>query len=256
MGLLNVVKLLVEKGAEVNGMANEGGTPLHTAVYFGQKAVVYFLLERGAVAVIANNEGLTPLDVALKPEWGTPNVALICKMLLPSGALVHLAKSVVEAPEKRQKRIVKGLKRAVRSPGFLEDLADTLAGIHASGCARGTGAMLVALYRQLDAFAKAADEGPDAGAAVQAPRRRGLGDAYEDRRGRHRLAVAAAVRSADFLSGLAEGLAGVNMNVSDPVPKKQLVAAALKMDALAAKRIGRALVPAVRSPGFLEDLAD
>ena len=160
MGLLNVVKLLVEKGAEVNGMANEGGTPLHTAAYFGQRAVVYFLLERGAVAVIADSEGTTPLHLALTPWEGEPDVELICKMLLPSGALVDIATDVVDAHEKRQKRIVKGLKRAVRSPGFLEDLADTLAGIDALGCAEGSGAMLMALLRQLDAFAgNAGDKG-------------------------------------------------------------------------------------------------
>ena len=234
MGLLNVVKLLVEKGAEVNGMANEGGTPLHTAAYFGQRAVVYFLLERGAVAVIADSEGTTPLHLALTPWEGEPDVELICKMLLPSGALVDIATDVVDAHEKRQKRIVKGLKRAVRSPGFLEDLADTLAGIDALGCAEGSGAMLKALLRQLDAFAgNAGDEG--AGGPEEpgrAPNRRRLGDAYEERRGRHRLAVVRAVESAEFLSELAGGLAGVNLFESDAGATKGLVAAAGTLDAL------------------------
>ena len=53
-----------------------------------------------------------------------------------------------------------------------------------------------------------------------------------ERRGRHRLAVAAAVRSADFLSDLAEGLAGVNTYESNLRAPKKLVAAALKLDAL------------------------
>ena len=43
---------------------------------------------------------------------------------------------------------MKGLKRAVESPGFLKDLADTLAGIDASGCVRGTRERLKRLLRQ------------------------------------------------------------------------------------------------------------
>ena len=253
MGLLNVVKLLVEKGAEVNGMANEGGTPLHTAAYFGQRAVVYFLLERGAVAVIADSEGTTPLHLALTPWEGEPDVELICKMLLPSGALVDIATDVVDAHEKRQKRAVKGLKRAVESPGFRTDLADTLAGIDATGCVRGTGKMLKALVRQLDAFVRAADDGADEPEEPdRAPKRRRLGEAYMERRGRHRLALAAAVESADFLSELAEGLAGVNPYASDPGATKKLVAAALKLDALSeegAQQGEMARAPKRRRPG-------
>ena len=54
-----------------------------------------------------------------------------------------------------------------------------------------------------------------------------------DRRGRHGLALAAAVRKADFLSNLAEGLADVNLFASDPGAPKQLVASAVALDALA-----------------------
>ena len=116
----------------------------------------------------------TPLDYAIKPKNGEPDVALICRMLLPSGALVQLATNGLEAHEKRLKRIVKGLKRAVDSPGFLEDLADTLAGIDASGCARGTGAMLKSLLRKI---AGAADGGLGAQGANQSPTRVRRGDA-------------------------------------------------------------------------------
>ena len=56
-----------------------------------------------------------------------------------------------------------------------------------------------------------------------------------ERRGRHRRAVVAAVRSADFLSELAEGLAGVNLFESDPRAPKSLVASAVRLDALAAE---------------------
>ncbi|MEC7232777.1 MAG: hypothetical protein VXW31_07560, partial [Planctomycetota bacterium] len=181
-----------------------------------------------------DGEGVTPLHMALRPWEGEPDVELICKMLTTSGALVNLAEDGLKAHGERQKRIVKGLKSAVRSPGFLEDLANTLAGIDALGCAEGSGAMLKALLRQLDAFAgNAGDEGEgEPEEPGRAPKRHRLGDAYMERRGRHRLAVVRAVESAEFLSELADGLAGVNLFESDAGATKGLVAAAGTLDAL------------------------
>ena len=246
----------MKKGANVNAKGLDGETPLQGAARRGCKDVAYFLLEHGAVAVISDNKRLTPLDYAVKPRLGEPDVGLICKMLLPSGALVHLAKKVVEAHEKRQKRIVKGLKRAVQSPGFLSGLADTLAGIDASGCARGTGEMLSAQLRQLDAFAQGDGDGTDEEEGVRARnlRRltRGRGVAYTARRGRHRLAVVSAVQSSDFLSELADGLAGVNMVEADPGATKKLVAAAVRLDVLStegAQQPGGARAPKRRRRG-------
>ena len=89
--------------------------------------------------------------------------------------------------------------------------------------------MLTSVLRQLDAFAV---EGTNAQEAARAPKRRRLGDAYEARRGRHRLAVVRAVESAEFLSELADGLAGVNLFESDAGATKGLVAAAGTLDAL------------------------
>ena len=68
---------------------------------------------------------------------------------------------------------------------------------------------------------------------VWTPRRLGLGDAYEERRARHQLAVVQALRIPAFMSDLAEGLAGVNTFESDPGAPKKLVAAAQKLDELA-----------------------
>ena len=317
---LAVVGLLVKEGANMNAKNDLGVTPLHEAVRLRKKEVAYLLLEHGAFALIADDKRLTPLDYAVRPNSGEPDVALICNMLLPSGALVQLATDVVDAHEKRLTRIVKGLKRAVESPSFLEDLADTLAGVSDYAI---MGVMLKALLRQLDLFAKAADDGagepeePDRAA----PKRRRLGDAYmerlkdlserlkdradtlagidapgcaratgatlkallrqldvvtnewdafrllkscrlgeayEERRGRHRLAV---VQSRAFLSDLAEGLAGVNMQVIYPRATKKLVAAAAKLDALEApearrKRIEAGLRRAVENARFRSQLAD
>ena len=90
-------------------------TALHRILQYSEKAVAYILPEHGAVAVIANKQGLTPLVAALKPDFGEPDV--ICEMLLPSGALIELARGGLDAYEKRQKRIELGLERAVERPG-------------------------------------------------------------------------------------------------------------------------------------------
>ena len=73
---------------------------------------------------------------------------------------------------------------------FLSDLADTLAGIDASGCARGTGARLAAHLRQLDAFASAEE------------------DARKERQRRRWLTFLPAVQGMDLLSGLSDWLVG------------------------------------------------
>ena len=136
----------------------------------------------------------------------------------------------IEVAEERQRRIKLGLDRAVQSPGFRTDLADTLAGVGATGCAAGTGAMLKAMLRRLYALTKGGGDAMDAQGGVRAPKF--LAAAYRERRQRYRRAVVRAVQSADFLGVLTEGLAGVNMLASDPGAPEKLVAAAARLDAL------------------------
>lgn len=47
---LNLADRFIERGADVNFVDKEGGTPLHTAVLHGDKRLVRFLLSRGADA--------------------------------------------------------------------------------------------------------------------------------------------------------------------------------------------------------------
>ena len=88
--------------------------------------------------------------------------------------------------------------------------------------------MLASLFRQLDAFVKGGYR------EILALRRLGLGATYEERRQRYRIGIERAVQSSEFLSDLAEGLAGVNMYESDPTAPKKLVAAAARLDVFAA----------------------
>jgi uncharacterized protein len=66
MGRLDKVKQLIEEGADVNGNAESGLTPLAGAANYGHFSVVQFLLENGAVPTITDKEGKNALEEALK----------------------------------------------------------------------------------------------------------------------------------------------------------------------------------------------
>lgn len=74
-GFIDVAKLLVANGANVNAQTKDGRNPLHIAAIFGHNKIVDFLIAEGAAkdATIASGRyhGMTPLDLAIwrkKPE--------------------------------------------------------------------------------------------------------------------------------------------------------------------------------------------
>jgi hypothetical protein len=67
-GLLNVVQVLLEKGADIHKTDNLGLTPLHSACYQGHLEVVLLLLEKGADINTASSRGTTPLRLAQKKK--------------------------------------------------------------------------------------------------------------------------------------------------------------------------------------------
>jgi len=50
--------------SDVNVKNNDGWTPLHSAAYYGHFEIVKYLVEHGADIIAKNNDGLTPLQCA------------------------------------------------------------------------------------------------------------------------------------------------------------------------------------------------
>lgn len=64
----NVVRVLVEAGAEVDAVTTDLRTPLYQAAFKGNLACVRVLLERGADTTMKSTEGKTAADVAASSE--------------------------------------------------------------------------------------------------------------------------------------------------------------------------------------------
>lgn len=61
---LEVVKLAVELGGDVNAVNDHGQTAMHGAAYMGGDEIVRFLAGRGAAMNLIDKDGLTPLAIA------------------------------------------------------------------------------------------------------------------------------------------------------------------------------------------------
>ena len=76
-----VVKLLLEKGAELETKNTDGRTPLSYAARNGHEAVVELLLEKGAELETKDKDGETPLSYAARNGHEA-----VVKLLLEKGA--------------------------------------------------------------------------------------------------------------------------------------------------------------------------
>ena len=113
-GLTPLVKLLIDKDAEVN---KKGWTPLHYAATNGHDDIVQMLLDASAYVDAESPNGTTPLMMAARGGHITT-----CKVLLDGGADVRLKNqlkmtAVDFANESGQKEIAQGLaKRLAELP--------------------------------------------------------------------------------------------------------------------------------------------
>jgi len=78
---LDIVKYLVESGADINASNNEGTTPLYAAVIRKYYGIVTYLLENGANPDTCANTGFTPLTFSI-----TRNDINMVILLLDHGA--------------------------------------------------------------------------------------------------------------------------------------------------------------------------
>ena len=86
----NIVELLLDLGANIQLSDHDGNTPLHIAAGYFRVDTVQFLIERGANIHAVNNSKQTPLAYALAlcNNIGISNMAKIATLLLKSGATV------------------------------------------------------------------------------------------------------------------------------------------------------------------------
>ncbi|PWI65090.1 hypothetical protein PCL_07389 [Purpureocillium lilacinum] len=85
-GCMEVISVLLDKGANFTVASDRGWTPLNSASVNGHIEVVKLLLEKGADMAVANNDGWTPLNSA--SSKGHFEVA---KLLLEKGADIAIA---------------------------------------------------------------------------------------------------------------------------------------------------------------------
>ena len=84
MGHFDIVKLLVDHGADINHTTKSNSTPIRGAAYDGHTEVVEYLANTGADIHKANNCGQSPLSIAAAMERCD-----CVKFLLQKGANVH-----------------------------------------------------------------------------------------------------------------------------------------------------------------------
>src|SRR5688500_3481788 len=86
---VDVARVLIEAGADVNKQCEHGRTALHMAAAWGHADVVQLLLENGANPTVVDHQGMTPANVARR-GYGSNNVtdgqrSAVCKLFKSLG---------------------------------------------------------------------------------------------------------------------------------------------------------------------------
>ncbi|NJB72460.1 ankyrin repeat protein [Saonia flava] len=73
---LEIVKLLIEGGADVNAKQMKGVTPIHSAAHNGQNQLIQLLIDNGANIHAKTEDGQTPLVMAEETEFAETAILL------------------------------------------------------------------------------------------------------------------------------------------------------------------------------------
>lgn len=81
----NIAKLLIEQGANINTQDEDGCTALMTAALIGDYEMVKFLLENGADINTKDNDGASLLDISYRPSTALVQNREMFKVLVENG---------------------------------------------------------------------------------------------------------------------------------------------------------------------------
>ena len=84
---IDIFKLLLKVGADVNILENNGWTPIYSAILYNREEMFKPLLKAGADVNIPDNNGRYPIDWVIEDK----NIEII-KLLLDNGAEVNFKK--------------------------------------------------------------------------------------------------------------------------------------------------------------------
>ena len=98
LGNLELAKLLIDRGAKINGTNRDGNTPLIVSTFMCRTEIVRFLLDKGATTSQKNDRGETALDVVSSP-WSDELASLYTGIAKIANVQVDLERIERERPQ-------------------------------------------------------------------------------------------------------------------------------------------------------------